>query len=527
MKNKLKKFIVLVVTLLCTVSCSDYLDVQNKNLLTDDYYENVEGLKQYVIGMFNVYKGMYSYFPTCYFSGLSNEYVFVYTGGEGQSIREWSDLNPKSTNDFAGYLYGSYYNAIRMANIILELSESGKGDIPDANPDEMNRIKGAAYFIRALSHFQLMSFWGKSFDPEDKWGIVIQTKPVVTRADFQIPRSKPSEVYAQIISDFRDAQELLPLEAEVPMELLGYPTRGAATAFLGKMYLTQENYSLAQEEFERFFEENPTKGLLENFEDNFHGLAENGKESVFEIQYSDGVPETGWGGGPGRPYQEFMGPAILGRGNVAVMPSFMYRYEKYDYRKVASAFSSGVDTLYKPDGSFFVNIDSINPTGTGAYLYKAPIGFEFCPKKYINKNRDRLNSKGNCEYSTNENEMIMRVAEVYLMYAEVMAESNLTTAYEYLNKIRRRAFGYGDLPSSPYDLPVVDLQDFFTNLYNEYAKEFIGENLLWFHWHRWGIVEAEVANTDRLYITGTHDAMPIPEGELRTDLLVEQNPGYE
>jgi tetratricopeptide (TPR) repeat protein len=470
---------------------------------------------------------MYSYFPTCYFSGLTNEYVFTYTGGEGVSIREWSDLNPKPTNDFGGYIYGSYYNTIRMANIILELGESKPGDIAEASPEELNRILGSAYFMRALNHFLLIQYWGKTFDPADKWGIVIQTKPVTDRANFQIARSVPSLVYEQIIADFLKAKELLPLESELPAELLGYPTRGAAVAFLGKIYLVQKNYTAAKTEFDLFFSENPSKKLLDYFGDNFHGQFENGIESVFEIQYSDVVAETGWGGGPGRPFQEFLGPAGLGRGNVGIPAVFMSRYEKNDVRKIESAFSKDVDTIYKPDGSYYIHIDSINPGGSKMLKFK-PTSNPYTPKKYINRSRNGKNSLGNCEYSCNENEIIMRVAEVYTMYAEVLAETeNLSGAYEYLNKVRRRAFGYVNMSSSPYDFPVLDKQDFYTKLYNEFTKEFLAENLLWFNWLRWGIVEDEVAKTDRTFIPGVHDAMPIPAGEIRTDQLVKQNPGYE
>jgi starch-binding outer membrane protein, SusD/RagB family len=525
MKKKITIYFVLIFSLMFSYNCSkDYLDVQQKNMLTDTYYENMDGLRKYEIGMFTYIKDMYSYFPDCYYSGLTNEIVFTYTGGEGQSIREWSDLNPKSTNDFGGYLYGSYYCAIRMANIILEVADSKKGDIPEASPEEMNRILGGAYFIRAFSHFELMSYWGKSFDPTDTWGIILQTKPVGNRSEFQIARSKPSEVYAQIISDFKKAKELLPLEAEPAF--LGYPTRGSATAFLGKMYLVRKDYAAAKSEFDLFFSENPSKGLVKNFGDIFHGKVENGIESVFEIQYSDALTSSGWGGGTGRPYQEFIGPVPLGRGNCSV-GTFVYKFEKNDIRKIESSFSMDIDTIYKPDGTFIVHIDSINPTGAKPIKYKSA-GNKYTPKKYINRERDNKNSRGNGLYECYENVSMMRVAEVYDMYAEVCAETgDLTKAYEYLNKVRRRAFGYVNQSSSPYDFAVKDKQDFYNNLYNEFTREFLGENLLWFNWLRWGIVEAEVAKTDRVFRVGTHEAMPIPQGEIRTDLLLKQNPGYE
>jgi tetratricopeptide (TPR) repeat protein len=527
--NNILIFFILAIFL--AFGCSeDFLVVENKNALLDVNYQNQDGLRKYETGMFNTYRSIYDYFWTCYISGLTNEYIFHHTGGEGQQIREWSDLNPKPTNEFAGFLYGRLYNAIRLANIIIEIGEAKMGDIAEMPVDEYNRIIGAAYYMRGLCHFQLMQVWGKTADPEDKWGIVIQTVPVTDRKQFQIPRSKPSEVYAQIYADLKKAKELLPLDNALPAEMLGHPTRGSATAFLGKAYLFRKDYASAKAEFEQFFLENPSKKLVDNYGDLFHAFVENGPESVFEIQYGDliNLPDT-WGGGAGRPYQEFMGPAMLGRNNVLIPELIMSRFEKNDIRKIEAAFTAFADTLMNPDGTVYVHIDTINPTGKNEMRYKTTDPVVYGPKKYINKNRSNTNSGGNEKYACNENEIVMRVAEVYMMYAETLAETgDLNNAYEYMNKVRRRAFGYKPslYTSSPYDFPVIDKQDFYTKLYDEFAREFISENLLWFNWIRWGIVVEEVAKTGREFLVGTHEAMPIPDGEIRTDQLVLQNPGY-
>jgi tetratricopeptide (TPR) repeat protein len=531
MKTIKIKFLIVAIALLSSIGCSEqFLEVENKNSLLEDAYHNQEGMRKFEIAIFNGYKGNFNFLYQCFVSALSTEYFFHYPGGEGANFSEWAFLNPKPTNRLGNSIYGSFYNCIRLANITMNVAESKKNDIPEMDTAEYNRILGAAYFMRALCHYHVMSIYGKSFDPEDKWGIVIQTKQVVDRKDFQIPRSKPSEVYAQIISDFKKAQELLPLESDVPSEYLGHPTREAATAFLGKMYLIRKDYTAAKAEFESFFQMNPSKGLLPNFGDNFHGMFENGMESVFEVQYSDViVMSDSWGDGAARPYQEFMGPSGLGRNNVLISDYFIQKFEKNDFRKIESAFSMDIDTLYRPDGTMFINSDSINVDGKMMKKWKAVDPVFYGPKKYINRFRDNQNVRGKERNGCNENENIMRVAEVFFMYAETCAETgDLAKAYEYMNKVRRRAFGYDPAiySTSPFDFPVKDKQDFYTKLNDEFMKEFIGENLIWFNWVRWGIVADEASKTGRDFIVGTHEAMPIPDGELRTDQLVEQNPGY-
>ncbi len=512
-------------------SCSEeFLEVENKNALQTDSYENLDGLRQYNIGIYSINRAIYDYFYTCYGSGLTTEYLFHFTGGEGQTIIQWSDLNPNPDNEFAGFIYGNLYKTIRIANFCIRMGLEKPADIGSASQDELDRIVGGAYFMRALCHFQVMQWWGKSFDPTDTWGIVIQTTPVVDQSQLQISRSKPSEVYTQIISDFQEAKRLLPLESELPNSLLGYPTRGAATAFLGKMYLTRKDYEAAKTEFESFFSENPQKGLLPNFGDNFHGHFENDIESVFEIQYADVIraPDT-WGGPTGRPYQAFMGTSPFGRGNVHIPDYYINKFEENDFRKVESAFSDDVDTLERSDGSIIINIDTVHFWTPEPIRYQATAAAPYGPKKYINSNRDQTNTGGMAQHTCNENEQVMRVAEVYLMYAETLAETgDLPGAFEYMNKVRRRAFDYDPAvyDSSPYDFEVGTKDQFYLYLYDEFAREFIGENVLWFNWLRWGIAEEEATNTGRVFIVGTHEAMPLPQGEINTNLAVEQNPGY-
>lgn len=506
----------------------DFLELSDPNHLTEDKMMNEEGLKKMEIGMFAVFKGNYDYFYPLYLSHLPYEYVFFFPGGEGPYHLEWSDLRPTPNNVFSMWLYSGIYQTIFIANTIITNVNNNTGELGEVPEDVRNKILGSAYFMRGLCYFQLLHIWGKPHEPDDKWGVVLVTEPVKDRANLQRVRSKPSVVYDQIEADFKAAKAILPLEKDVPDEELGRPTRGAATAFLGKTYVFREKWDEAIQEFETFFTENPGKKLLEYYGDNFHGEYENGVESVFEVQYSDLTVDISWGGGgSGRPFQEYVGHIQIGRGNVGIPPVIIDQYEKGDIRKIETCFSEETDTFYTPQGDMWVHADTVAPRGN-IKPYERTDEVEYGVKKYINKDRTGANVLGIGEYQCYENENIMRVAEVYLLYAEALAESggNLNTAIEYLNKVRRRAFGYPENTPSPFDYSGSEKADFIDFLRAERGKEFVGEQIRWFDIMRWGIVEEEVAKTGRIFEVGVHEAMPIPREELETNLLCEQNPGY-
>ncbi|MEI7422981.1 MAG: RagB/SusD family nutrient uptake outer membrane protein [Prolixibacteraceae bacterium] len=81
---------------------------------------------------------------------------------------------------------------IRRANMALQ----NVSRIADATPQEMDDLRGQAYFVRALSHFALFQFWGpmpyitKVIGPDDQW---------------DIPRLSKHETCTKIAADFDSA----------------------------------------------------------------------------------------------------------------------------------------------------------------------------------------------------------------------------------------------------------------------------------------------------------------------------------
>lgn len=124
----------------------------------------------------------------------------------------------------------------------------------------------------------------------------------------------------------------------------------------------------------------------------------------------------------------------------------------------------------------------------------------------------------------NINQRIFRLADLYLQYAEACYQTgNTSTAAEYLNKVKRRAWGYDINTASAIDF---SSGDFMEALIAEREKELCLEGVLWFDYLRWN--KAEELFTERGFEPAKHHRLPIPLSERQIvgmDLLL-QNSNY-
>lgn len=152
---------------------------------------------------------------------------------------------------------------------------------------------------------------------------------------------------------------------------------------------------------------------------------------------------------------------------------------------------------------------------------------------------------GAAPYGKNEssdcNFYIIRLADIYLLYAELIADDNPAVALEYVNKVHRRAYGYPSDASSPYDYTSLTdrTKTAFDNdpLANDVIRyerwaELFAEGQWWFDVRRYqiGDKEAELYNeTHHGPITWKGTAsyvQPIPLLELERNENIQQSEGY-
>ena len=143
--------------------------------------------------------------------------------------------------------------------------------------------------------------------------------------------------------------------------------------------------------------------------------------------------------------------------------------------------------------------------------------------------------------SSNCNYYIIRMADIYLLYAELLLESDPATALEYVNKVHRRAYGYN--PDSPCPYDYTSLSDrtraYFDDdplannpLRYERWAELFAEGQWWLDVRRYRIGASEAdyyEQTSHGPITWKGDAsyvQPIPQLELERNHNMKQSTGY-
>jgi hypothetical protein len=319
-----------------------------------------------------------------------------------------------------------------------------------------------------------------------------------------IPRSPVSEVYAQIESDLIYAISVLP----VVQVVTGRATKGAAQALLGKAYLYQEKYNDAATVLDELIATGPYS-LATNFNDMFEEEGENGPESVFEVQYTD---------------KEGAGFECLqcSEGNVAVGFSGVRGYEGPLFTPGFSfnvPVQEAVDQFEPGDLRKGVTIlDIVAWADTTDAVYTT--GNEhtgFFNRKYLPRKRND-NAQNDLNLTNPNNYRAIRYADVLLMAAEANNQiGSDAKAQDYLNQVRRRAFGDDNHNITLTGAALYDA------ILQERRLELMGEGHRFFDLVRTG----RAADAIDGFVTGKHEVFPIPEQEIGfSNGNWSQNPNY-
>jgi hypothetical protein len=135
------------------------------------------------------------------------------------------------------YMWSYFYNQLFAINLAIE----GVSNAAPTALKKKDQWLGEALFLRGLMHFYLVNLFGDV--------------PIVTKSDFRINntsgRSARNEVYAQIIADLKEAQNLLTTEyrnadGNVTTTDRARPNKAAVTAFLARVYLYVEDWTNAE-----------------------------------------------------------------------------------------------------------------------------------------------------------------------------------------------------------------------------------------------------------------------------------------
>jgi len=425
-------------------------------------------------------------------------------GGESASdvlaLQQIDDFTLTPINSTLQDLWTVAYEGVNRTNYLLAYKDKNlAGQTVDFTGKEA--MYGEIYFLRAYYYFTLAKMWGD---------VPLFTDKRLSLTDSRkLQRSAKADVYAQVEKDLLAAIAVLP----ATQSQQGRITKYAAQGLLGKVYLYENKFQQADGGLEPVIASNAFS-LVQDYASIYLAAGENGPESVFEIQYTNGSPYYNWGGATrGQGNYAVQQNGIRGLSGSAAMPyaagwstnlptqNLANAYSTGDQRKAITAFSIEDYKAAHPDYSVTYQVAPYKNTG----LYNG----KYLPRKGETSGQTELNYLNNFR--------IMRYSEVLLMAAEAVNRSGGADdkARGYLNQVRRRAF-----KDSAHDVTASG-DALKQAIWDERRLELAMDGDRFFDLVRTGQAATKLTG----FITGKHEVFPVPQTEV-TISGITQNPGY-
>ena len=479
-------------------SCADtFLDLDPLDTRTDVvYFKKAADFNEYALGFYGQLLGWQSRYGSIYSfmdcsSDLSTYSVYSSDAGHG-SIQV-------PTNDDR---WSNCYGNIRTVNILFEKANGYSGD-----KEAIKQYLSEGYFFRAYTYFYLLKFFG---------GVPIVTTVMdVNSPELTGPRNSRYEVVDLILSDLDKAIEGLPQEQNIPATEKGRISYYGAKAFKARVLLyeaTWRKYNGTSTDYEG--SAGPAKDQVNDFLDEAITLCDdvmtNGKYSIwnqngvaamqkmsnrylFCLEDADSNPA----GLTKSSNNEFILYSVYDKGLKPGTVNLNQTLQKMDVsRKLVDMFvcTDGLPISLSPKfqgyakpGDEFKNRDNrlksyVYEPAADAVLKDGRSGYKSA--KFVAVNRAAKEESSNYP--------VLRLAEVYLIYAEALYERNGAITDEQLSRsvnILRNRAGVANLTNA---LVTDNSLDMLYEIRRERAVELYMEGYRIDDLKRWGIAEQEL-----------------------------------
>lgn len=423
----------LIVLIMIFTGCDDsFLELSHPGRLTyDKFYTTEADFQASLNACYFSLKSQVNLLPA--YNDLTTDNTFLNSYNATSDIYFFDSNNVPTNSSTIKNFWQAAYRTIMLANKVI--SEIGETDIPE---NTKKVFTGEAKFIRAYTYFNLVRIFGgvPKYDQEIK----------DINQFYTVPRSSKEEIYEFIISDLTDA---LTIDSDrTPQQLVsakGKANSMAAKALLGKVYLQKLDYGNAATQLGGIISNGgsslePDLNKIYDAQQPFNG------EIIFAVNYErvtgQNSPFTNW---TLPKFSRNILPKVTssdnGNGDYNIEPSLLAKFLPDDKRR-----------------KLIDSADIVQGSSTIRYYYS---------KKYLDLG---TTSDG---YSASDF-IVLRYADVLLMYADALNQTNKTAdAYPYINEVRNRA-GLPDLPTG-YN------KDQMNNaISNERQLEFVLEGDRWF-----------------------------------------------
>lgn len=494
MKKQLYRYLMLASLSCMAMGCSDDLldEFPKDQLSSEKFWTNPEDAESsLVVAYERLNLGFWAHTEVAFvIENFRSD--FVQAGGD--VIANYPDQEAfdsyrvTSSNGRLEDYWNRQYRGVSAANLVIH--HVGAMTAEQISADQKSRIVAQAKFLRGLYHMRLLMNWEK---------IVLFDFLPESADELLQPLSEREAVWAAIEKDFTEAAEDLPATWDANNK--GRATKGAALSFLGKAYLEQHKWADAERALKAVIDLGVYR-LEPDFASLFDGSNELNDESIFEIAFTE--KEVA---GSAVEYAGIFNIATTEMGGWEAMlptPALLNEMKKEGKISTQGAYDARLyGTLFfdDPDVSIYgKTYDEVFGEGNTKIAWK----------KYLFRNVAPWEAPR--RYRSNINNVLMRYADVLLMYAEALNEQGKTgEAKTYIDLVRARA---EMPPTTATSQPQLRAQ-----IMHERAVEFALEGQRFYDLRRWGdevMADAIRSSASRGYQNfnvATAKFLPIPSSE--------------
>ncbi|MDR2824808.1 MAG: RagB/SusD family nutrient uptake outer membrane protein [Prevotellaceae bacterium] len=439
MKNIIIIFTLVFSAMLLLTACNDnFLDNTPSNSIVGSSLTE-ENLPQLTAPLYN--RAWFGFNSNFYF-GLGDGYAYNINAPYSDYIYPFSDLAVTGLTGPLVSAWESFYTvAVRATGVIQTVRESSASDEAKAE------YIAEARFMRGIAYWYLTSLWSNT--------IIVDNEQKFIENPVQ-PTNPKKDVYEYAIRDLEYAAKYLPETSSAK----GRINRYSAFGMLSRLYLdysgfVASNYgqnpncgtrdaeylNLAKKAAEKVIG-NAAFSLMPNYADLFKPENNNNEETLFSLQWVGGLnSSTGYGLINTQQAYFAFGSVVTGDDAAWGGGGTGCPYDMIKEYMVEPNDTIRRKATWMGNGDYYPEINQAN----GGLLYNEDI-FSAAPrwlsvkKGVTGSNKDNPNiGRMNSALDT----YMLRLAEVYLNYAEAILGNNASTsdatALEYFNKVRTRA----------------------------------------------------------------------------------------
>ena len=188
----MRYIVVLALSFMTLVGCSDFLDEQpNGKLSSDGFFSNAEDLASSINALYSVVttsQRANNYVGTNFLSG---DDISTHPASNKQSLREHDQYSVTDNNAWMVSMWEQRFKVIKAANFII----NNASRTPNVTEEELTQALAQAHYWRAYSYFYLVTTWGP---------VPVMLNETI---DYNAPLWSVEQIYELILTDLEIAEK--------------------------------------------------------------------------------------------------------------------------------------------------------------------------------------------------------------------------------------------------------------------------------------------------------------------------------